>query len=398
MRRKDKILLTVGVVLTILIAARVALPYAVENVINRKLASVDGYDGRIDDVDLALWRGAMAIDDVRVTRTTDEGGNEPFFDCDRLQVSLEWKSLLKGSLVAEGDLFRPVVNIVQAEEKDEQQTGTETKWPNFLAGVYPFDINTFRVHDGTVRFRTPKISADDALVAHNVQAVLSNLTNVVERGKETFAQFRLNADVLGGAPLRISGSVNPIAGQPTFDVNFQLESVNLKDMNPWLRQYARADAEAGSFQLYMEIAAADGGFKGYAKPLMQNVDIYGSQEQNDTLLRKAWEGIVEFASNIVENEEKDQVAARVPFSGTIDDPSTSIWETIASVLRNAFVSAFAGSLEGSISIRDVRQNLSELGGASGIVDESEREKKKEKEGDEDEQKIRNRRPGPRGTG
>lgn len=398
MRRKDKILLTVGVVLTILIAARVALPYAVENVINRKLASVDGYDGRIDDVDLALWRGAMAIDDVRVTRTTDEGGNEPFFDCDRLQVSLEWKSLLKGSLVAEGDLFRPVVNIVQAEEKDEQQTGTETKWPNFLAGVYPFDINTFRVHDGTVRFRTPKISADDALVAHNVQAVLSNLTNVVERGKETFAQFRLNADVLGGAPLRISGSVNPIAGQPTFDVNLQLESVNLKDMNPWLRQYARADAEAGSFQLYMEIAAADGGFKGYAKPLMQNVDIYGSQEQNDTLLRKAWEGIVEFASNIVENEEKDQVAARVPFSGTIDDPSTSIWETIASVLRNAFVSAFAGSLEGSISIRDVRQNLSELGGASGIVDESEREKKKEKEGDEDEQKIRNRRPGPRGTG
>lgn len=398
MRRKDKILLTVGVVLTILIAARVALPYAVENVINRKLASVDGYDGRIDDVDLALWRGAMAIDDVRVTRTTDEGGNEPFFDCDRLQVSLEWKSLLKGSLVAEGDLFRPVVNIVQAEEKDEQQTGTETKWPNFLAGVYPFDINTFRVHDGTVRFRTPKISADDALVAHNVQAVLSNLTNVVERGKETFAQFRLNADVLGGAPLRISGSVNPIAGQPTFDVNFQLESVNLKDMNPWLRQYARADAEAGSFQLYMEIAAADGGFKGYAKPLMQNVDIYGSQEQNDTLLRKAWEGIVEFASNIVENEEKDQVAARVPFSGTIDDPSTSIWETIASVLRNAFVSAFARSLEGSISIRDVRQNLSELGGASGIVDESEREKKKEKEGDEDEQKIRNRRPGPRGTG
>lgn len=398
MRRKDKILLTVGVVLTILIAARVALPYAVENVINRKLASVDGYDGRIDDVDLALWRGAMAIDDVRVTRTTDEGGNEPFFDCDRLQVSLEWKSLLKGSLVAEGDLFRPVVNIVQAEEKDEQQTGTETRWPNFLAGVYPFDINTFRVHDGTVRFRTPKISADDALVAHNVQAVLSNLTNVVERGKETFAQFRLNADVLGGAPLRISGSVNPIAGQPTFDVNLQLESVNLKDMNPWLRQYARADAEAGSFQLYMEIAAADGGFKGYAKPLMQNVDIYGSQEQNDTLLRKAWEGIVEFASNIVENEEKDQVAARVPFSGTIDDPSTSIWETIASVLRNAFVSAFAGSLEGSISIRDVRQNLSELGGASGIVDESEREKKKEKEGDEDEQKIRNRRPGPRGTG
>ncbi len=398
MKRRDKILLIVGVVLTILIAARAALPYAAENVINRQLAAVEGYSGRVEDVDLALWRGAMAVDDVRITRTTDEGGNEPFFDCDRMQVTIEWKSLMKGSLVAEGDLFRPVVNLVQAKEEDEQQLGTETKWPTFLADVYPFDINTFRVHDGTIRVRTPEISVEDALVAHNVQAVLSNLTNVVDSGKETFAQFRVNAAVLGDAPLRVAGAVNPIAEEPTFDVNFQLESVNLKDMNPWLRQYAKADAEAGTFQLYMEIAAADGGFKGYAKPLMQDVDIYGSQEQNDSLLRKAWEGVVEFATNIVENDKEDQVGARVPFSGTIDDPSTSIWETIASVLRNAFVSAFARSLEGSISIRDVRQNLSELGDTSGIVDENERAKEQKEEKDRDEQKKRKDRPGPRSTG
>jgi hypothetical protein len=208
----------------------------------------------------------------------------------------------------------------------------------------------------------------------------------------------VNAAVLGDAPLRIAGAVNPIAEEPTFDVNFQLESVNLKDMNPWLRQYAKADAETGTFQLYMEIAAADGGFKGYAKPLMQDVDIYGSQDHDDNLLRKAWEGVVEFATNIVENDKEDQVGARVPFSGTIDDPSASIWETIASVLRNAFVSAFARSLEGSISIRDVRQNLSELGRTSGIVDEGERKKEQKEEKDRDEQKNRKDRPGPRSTG
>jgi hypothetical protein len=64
-----------------------------------------------------------------------------------------------------------------------------------------------------------------------------------------------------------------------------------------------------------------------------------------------------FAANVLENPEADQVAARIPFTGTIKDPETSLFATISSVLRNAFVSAFARSLEGSITLRDVKKNL-----------------------------------------
>lgn len=396
MQRRDKIILTVGVVLTLLIAARIVLPYAIERFVNRQLAAVEGYDGHIEDVDLALLRGGATIEGVRIVRTTDKG-NEPFFDCERIDVSLEWRSLAKGSLVAEGEVIRPVVNLVQAKEKEQQQLGTETKWPTFLADYYPFDINTFRIRDGTVRLRTPQIPIEHALVAHHVNAVLSNLTNVVESGKETFAQFQVTANVLDDSALRIAGSLDPLATQPTFDVNLELESVELTKLNPWLRQYAKADAEAGRFQLYMEIAAADGAFEGYAKPLMQDVDIYGVQEQNDSLLRKAWEGIVEFATNIVENEKEEQVGARLPFKGTIDNPQTNIWQTIASVLRNAFVSAFARSLEGSISIRGVRDNLSELGESSGVTIGSDGEQRTPK-ADKEKQQNEDQQARPRGAG
>lgn len=396
MQRRDKIILTVGVVLTLLIAARIVLPYAIERFVNRQLAAVEGYDGHIEDVDLALLRGGATIEGVRIVRTTDKG-NEPFFDCERIDVSLEWRSLAKGSLVAEGEVIRPVVNLVQAKEKEQQQLGTETKWPTFLADYYPFDINTFRIRDGTVRLRTPQIPIEHALVAHHVNAVLSNLTNVVESGKVTFAQFQVTANVLDDSALRIAGSLDPLATQPTFDVNLELESVELTKLNPWLRQYAKADAEAGRFQLYMEIAAADGAFEGYAKPLMQDVDIYGVQEQNDSLLRKAWEGIVEFATNIVENEKEEQVGARLPFKGTIDNPQTNIWQTIASVLRNAFVSAFARSLEGSISIRGVRDNLSELGESSGVTIGSDGEQRTPK-ADKEKQQNEDQQARPRGAG
>lgn len=400
MRRRDKLFLTVGIALTALLAVRIALPYVIENVVNRQLAAVDGYDGRIEDVDLGIWRGAASIEGIHIVRTTEGRHNEPFFDCDRISVSIEWKSLLQGALVAEGDAVRPVLNLIQAKKEEEQQLGTETKWPTFLADYYPFDINTFRVHDATVRLRTPQIPFEEALVAHDVQAVLSNLTNVVESGKETFAQFEVRGAVLKDSPLRINGSLNPLAKQPTFDVNLQLGSVQLSELNPWLQQYANADAQAGTFELYMEIAAADGGFEGYAKPLMRDVDIYGTQEQDDSLLRKAWEGIVEFATNIVENDEEDQVGARVPFSGTIDNPDTSIWQTIVSVLRNAFVSAFARSLEGSVSIRGVRKNLTELGESSGVKtqDDSDKSSSDGKKTDDKDSAKRKKTRGPRASG
>jgi uncharacterized protein YhdP len=397
MRRRDKVLIAVGVVLTIVIIARAALPVWTENFMNEQLAALEGYDGRVEDVDFALWRGGFAAEDLRIVRTTADH-ETPFFDAERIEVTLEWRSLLNGRIAAEGRVVRPVLNLVQAKTKEESQMGTETKWPTGLAELYPFEINTFKVLDGTITFRAPGIQTEDALTANHVNAVVSNLRNVNEENKEAFARFESSAKVLGEAPMRIAGTLDPLAKQPTFDVNMALEQVDLTEVNPWLQEFLKADAQAGTFQLYMELAAADGAFKGYAKPLMQNVDMYGTQEENDPLLRKVWEGIVEFAANVVENEEEDQVGARIPFSGTISDPQTSIWATIASVLRNAFVSAFARSLEGTISIRDVRENLSEVSDASGISTQDDKKKEKAKDKEEGQERKRDRPIGPRASG
>jgi hypothetical protein len=399
MRRRDKILLTVGVVLTLLVAARIALPFALERYVNRTLAAVEGYDGRVQDLDLALWRGGIAAEDIRIVRTGAEHST-PFFLCERVDVSIEWKSLLQGSLVAEGEALRPALNLVQARTDEESQLGTETQWPTWLIDYYPFDVNTFRVRNGVVTFRAPGIESEEALTANNVNAVVTNLTNVADSEKETFAQFEVEGTVLDKAPLRIGGSLDPLAQRSTFDVNLALEGVQLPDVNPWLDEFLNVDAQSGSFQLYLELAAADGAFEGYAKPLTQNVEIYGAEDRDEGLLRKAWEGLVEFATQIVENPDEEQVAARVPFSGTIENPDANIWQTIVSVLRNAFVSAFARSLEGSVSIRDVRERLTELGESSGAGTEENEEQLADDEGRKEGER-RERRPierGPRPSG
>jgi hypothetical protein len=88
--------------------------------------------------------------------------------------------------------------------------------------------------------------------------------------------------------------------------------------------------------------------------------MFSTEEDPKNPLHKLWEGIVELASEIVEDDDTDQVAARIPIGGTIENPEAGVFETLVSVMRNAFVSAFTRSLEGSISLRDVKKNLREL--------------------------------------
>lgn len=383
MRRRDKWLVGLLVVLVVAVAIRAALPTLIRDEINSRLQALEGYDGHVEDIDLSLIRGAYRIDSIEIVKT-GSGQPVPFLSCERMDFSVEWRSLLRGSLVAEGEFLSPTVNFVQGETEQQSQTGEGVNWADRLEELFPFRFNTLRVYNGTITFRAPGISTADAMKATNLQAQVTNLTNVADSGKETFADFRANAAVLDGGSANISGSVDPLGQKPTFDVNLQLRNVKLPQVNPWLRQYIKADAEAGDFELYLELAAADGKFKGYAKPVLRNVNMYSSEEPEENFLRRIWEGLVDFAANVLENDEKEQVAARIPFTGTIENPKTSILETIISVLRNAFVSAFARSLEGSISVRDVRENLKGIG--EPAADEKGDKKGNKKDDKKDEKK------------
>ena len=359
MTRKRKTVIVLLAVALVLVAARLAMPYVVEDYVNDRLASLDSYDGHVGDIDIHLWRGAYGLDDIEIVKT-GAFRPVPFFRADRINLSVEWRSLFRGSIVSEASFLGPEVNLVQGRTEKDSQLGKEEDWHARLEEMFPFRFNTIEVVDGTVRFLAPGIKTQDAITARQVNGEISNLTNVIDSTKQAFADFHVTAAVLDGAPAVVAGSVDAFAEQPTFDVNLEVKKVQLPQVNPWLREYIKADAEAGKFELYMELAAADGRFKGYAKPILQDVDIYRSNEEEQSALKRIWEGFLDFAANVLENPDADQVAARIPFSGTLKDPKTNLFATIASVMRNAFISAFARSLEGSITLRDVKKNLGDI--------------------------------------
>jgi hypothetical protein len=311
------------------------------------------YSGHVAAVHIALWRGAYGVKDVVIVKR-NAPKNEPFSSIEYLQLAIQWRALLHGSIVGRADFTRPTLNLIQGESDSETQLGTDNDWAKTLEKLFPFKFNVVTVRQGTVKFRAPGISTKEAMVLHDIEAIVTNLTNVLDQNNAAFARFELHGKVFDNAPLDISGRLNPYAPSPTFELDLQLERVRLPDLNPWLEVYAKVNADAGTFSLYSSSAAADRKFKGYVKPVLKDVQIVSVGREEANPLQKLWAGLVQVVASIFKNQPHDQLATKIPFSGTIEDPKAGVFTTIVNVLRNAFVAAFSSSLDQKIDIQDVK--------------------------------------------
>ena len=352
MRRSQRIVVALLITSAVLIAVRAALPFAVKSYVNTELADMGEYSGHVEEVDLALLRGAYLLKGVTVVKPSAANA-DPFLVLDEMDISLQWNALANGRLVGELKMHAPIVNMIQGEAEEETQLGAGVNWPAEIRELFPFTFNRVEVLNGTVTFRAPGLEAEESLQLRDARLVLHNLTNVQDEDQEAFADIELEGAVMGNAPLALSGRFDPNSNLPKFDLNLVLEGAQLTDVNPWLEEFLNVDAEGGSFSMYTELAAADGRFEGYIKPIMEDPHIFSMEEPSSGPFQKAWEALVGVAAALFENRETDQVATQIPFSGEIDAPRAGLLEAMLNLLRNAFVAAFSQSIDGTVSLENV---------------------------------------------
>ncbi|MDB5102729.1 MAG: hypothetical protein JWP91_418 [Fibrobacteres bacterium] len=382
-RRLRKTALWIAAILLILIGIRAAMPPVILHIVNRKLDQIPEYRGHIDDVDLAILRGAYQIEGVSLEKING-ASRAPFFSAEMVDLSVEWGALMHGSLVGEVELWNPKLNFVVAKSKKESQTSIDSSWEDRSKEMFPLDINRFEVHQGEVHFRdltrTPKV---DIHLDH-LEALAKGLTTRPRAGEALPATFHATGRAMNHANLRVDLKLNPMAKDPTFDLDAELTGLKLTALNDFLKAYAKVDAEGGTFSLYTEMAANKGSFKGYVKPLAKDVKIFSPGKKDEGgVLETIWEAMVAGVTNIMENKPKQQVATQVPLAGKFSNPQAGIWRSVGYLLRNAFISALRPNLTHSVGFEDV------TGGKQSGIKESDVKKiegekkagKKDAEGD-----------------
>jgi hypothetical protein len=335
--------------LALLLAARAALPHLLERYVNRVLDRGESYTGRVDDVDVALWRGAYRLDGVVIEK---RGGRAPvpLFRGPRVDLSIEWRALLDGALVGEIHFDEPELNVVGGPAR---QTGTDEDWRSQVEALFPTKINRVEARRGRVHYRSFHTEPEVDVYLRDIELVVGNLTNSKDLASDRVARFEMRAVPMERGRLWGRGTIDPFAERPDFDLDATVTGADLTQWNDYLRAYAGVDVQQGSFSVYTELVAREGRFDGYLKPLVEDLDVLDLAEEAEEqgLLSTIWEALVGTAAEVLEHQPEDRQATRIPLTGTIDDPEGSFWAALGAAIRNAFVEGIVPRLEGSVGAR-----------------------------------------------
>jgi len=338
-----------------LICLRLALPFALKTFVNHQLNKSRDYSGKIGDVTVHLWRGAYQIHGINIFKT---GGKvpAPFFSTSNMDLSLQWSELFHGALASKISMLAPHLNFVSGPTKEQSQSGQENNWGQTLESLVPFKINSLEVTNGQIHFQNPYSKPPVDIYLTELFGVATNFTNsrgvtntlpagVVARGK-----------TLGGGGLDFQIHVNPLAKTPTFELTGQLTNVNLVALNDFLRAYGKFDVERGDFALFTSFAAKDGKYDGYCKVFFKDLKVFKwDKDKKKNVLEIFWQAIVGTLTTAFKNQPEDQLATKIPISGSFEKTDVHVWPKVATLLQNAFIHALVPKIDQPVTVEQVEK-------------------------------------------
>ena len=347
--KRIKLLRIVGAIVVLLVILRLILPYIVLNFVNNRLSHFNGYFGHVDDINIALFRGAYLVKNIYidVVDTTTQK-QTPFFASESVDISIEWKSLFKGEIVSELVFENTLLRFTEDAAEPNELKNDSNDFRLMLKTFTPMKVNNVEVFGGKIQFIDNSVTPAVDIFLDNAHVMASNLSNV-EDTTLLPAMIKATADVYEGK-LNLNMRINALSLVPTYDLNAEIKNANLVKLNTFFKAYADFDVNKGNLDLFLEIAAKDRKYIGYVKPVIKDLDVVGPEDRKDTVLRKLWEGLIGIAGDILENPKADQVAAKVPLAGSFGDQRIGVWYAVMSTLRNGFIQAIYPALDQQVSI------------------------------------------------
>ena len=341
------------IIIVILIVFRIMLPSIVKNYVNKVLADIPGYYGQVKDIDIAIYRGAYVINGLYLNKVNAKT-QVPFLNFPKTDISIEWKSLFKGKIVSEIEMYSPEITYIfeDQQQKAPAKDGGEPKeedWTKAITDLVPIDINHFEIHNGKLGFVKLQEDPNIDLYMNKLNLVADNLRNVKQDGVNLPSPIEATAESIGQGKFKLDGGMNLLKEIPDMDINFSLEKANVTAINDLTNAYAGIDFKEGEIDVYGEVAIANSYLKGYIKPMLKNTKLISKE---DSILETIWEGFVSMFKFILKNQGTNTLATRIPLEGNLDNVNAGILPTVFNVFKNAWINAFKGQIDKDIDFED----------------------------------------------
>jgi Domain of Unknown Function (DUF748) len=341
----------VGIVLVVLavllLTVRLLLPSQVRRYVNRTLDRNLLYEGRIGKVEIHLLRGAYSIRDVQISQRT---GNVPvpLLSAKRVDFSIQWSALMHGRIVGQFLMQEPELNFVAGSGESEAQTGSGGPWLQMIRDLFPFQINSAIIQEGSVHFRAFQSQKPVDVYLSHVNASIDDLGNIRDQTNPMVTTVHASAVAMDQAKLDCRMTLDPFSYRPTFHLAVRLLGLDVTKLNDLALAYGKFDFKRGWFDLIVEADSKEGQLTGYVKPLFRNLKIFsvGEDLSEDNVLQFFWQALMGGVTTVLKNFPRDQFGTLIPFNADVSGTTTTdILATVGNILRNAFVRAYLPRLE-----------------------------------------------------
>jgi hypothetical protein len=359
-KKKRGCLIVLLILVILLVIVRLIMPTIILNKINDKLHHSKNSDGQVEDIDLALIRGAYKIKGIRMVRKDSITGtldSIPMFECPLVDLSVQWGAIFHGKIVGEVVVEKPELNIVKGRVNKEKAKQDTSNFRDAFKKLMPLTLNRIEINDATIRYFDPYSKPVVDMKISNLQLRAENISNVNDSNKVLPSHLQMSAMAYDGT-IKMNVKFSTLEQKPTFDLTSTIEKVNLVKLNAFFKAYGNFELSQGTFGLYTEMAAKEGLFKGYVKPVIDSIKV---KKGEGTALDKLWEAVVSGATNLLKNGNTEKVATKLPIEGRFENPRSDLWTAVAYVLRNAFVAALRPSIDNEINIENVKQPVEKEG-------------------------------------
>lgn len=386
------------------VLVRALLPGVVEGHVRRRLAADPDWDATVEDVDVSLIRGAFSMDGLRVARAGEEtalvrvermevslewgalldGALVAELELRRPEMELRpprrprsppGTNGASGADVGPGALpptgaapsygqdpaaptgasvpgGRPAVpSLLLAADGGEDRPAPDEAappehelamgdWVAVFQRVAPLPVDRVVVESGEVHFRDADASPPVDVYLHDLWVEASNLQETMEVPEGPSARVDGSARAMGTGQVVFHMALDPDARTPAFALDVEARGVDLARLGPLLEAYGGMEVGQGKLDLFAEVAAKDGRFNGYVKPVYSQLE--GKRPPPGPA---RWTALLGEGTAV-----GDTPTGRVPVEGVFPEGGPRPWAVVAGALRDAFVVAVFRGVEGALQL------------------------------------------------
>jgi hypothetical protein len=310
-------------------------------------------------VAIAFWRGAVEMKGF-VLRERGHSQDPPVVRITKGTLILAPETLFSGKVGgrvivdgAEASIFKrrrfagPKEAAEKADQEVRQKSAAAARWQDHWRDALPVRLTRIEIKNARINYLDRTHEPNVFVGVDRVHLVARDLQNRPKADGDLMpAKVDVDARIAESGILHLALQADPVGKPPRFHLQLALRDLSLPPFNTFMQAYANADVSKGTFELYAEIDARDGGYQGYLKPFFRDLDFRTASDENKGAVARLKEKVVSSVTSLLKNPGDQKVATKAPFSGNFSNNDVDFWTTVSNLLRNAFVQALREGLEG----------------------------------------------------